>query len=154
MVRLTIDFSNLFKLCEVTAMDCSQEAMEEGLKENIFVDYRRRGNKFECTTVEAISNACKNVGKLQKFPDIFIKYPLQDRRHCILDVSISAVERLQRLQIYPIVLLLRFKSAKQIRDIRDFGTDKISAKAAKEMYERAMKLETDYKQYISGITLF
>ncbi|KRJ97569.1 disks large homolog 5 isoform X2 [Drosophila yakuba] len=134
MVRLTIDFSNLFKLCEVTAMDCSQEAMEEGLKENIFVDYRRRDNKFECTTVEAISNACKN-----------------DRRHCILDVSISAVERLQRLQIYPIVLLLRFKSAKQIRDIRDFGTDKISAKAAKEMYERAMKLETDYKQYISAV---
>jgi len=75
---------------------------------------------------------------------------LQDRRHCILDVSISAVERLQRLQIYPIVLLLRFKSAKQIRDIRDFGTDKISAKAAKEMYERALKLEFDYKQYISG----
>ncbi|KAH8333891.1 hypothetical protein KR059_004409 [Drosophila kikkawai] len=134
MDRLVIDFSNLFKLCEVTAMDCSQEAMEEGLKENIFVDYRRRGNKFECTTVEAIGNACKN-----------------DRRHCILDVSISAVERLQRLQIYPIVLLLRFKSAKQIRDIRDFGTDKISAKAAKEMYERAMKLETDYKQYISAV---
>lgn len=65
-------------------------------------------------------------------------------------MSISAVERLQRLQIYPIVLLLRFKSAKQIRDIRDFGTDKISAKAAKEMYERALKLEFDYKQYISG----
>lgn len=59
--RLKIDFSNLFKLCEVTTMDCSQEAMEEGLKENIFVDYRRRGNKFECTTVEAISNACKIV---------------------------------------------------------------------------------------------
>ena len=74
----------------------------------------------------------------------------QDRRHCILDVSIMAVERLQRLQIYPIVLLLRFKSAKQIREIRDFNTDKISAKAANEMYERALKLESDYKQYISG----
>lgn len=49
------------------------------------------------------------------------------------------------------MLLLRFKSAKQIRDIRDFGTDKISAKAAKEMYERALKLEFDYKQYISGM---
>lgn len=75
---------------------------------------------------------------------------MKDRRHCILDMSISAVERLQRLQIYPIVLLLRFKSAKQIREIRDYGTDKISAKAAKEMYERALKLESDYKQYISG----
>ncbi|XP_067624874.1 disks large homolog 5 [Eurosta solidaginis] len=134
MERLTIDFSNLFKMCEVTSMDCSQDAMEEGLQENIFVDYRRRGNKFECTTVENINNACKN-----------------DRRHCILDISISAAERLQRLHIYPIVLLLRFKSAKQIREIRDFGIDKISAKAAKEMYERALKLETDYKQYISAV---
>ncbi|XP_055915942.1 disks large homolog 5 isoform X1 [Eupeodes corollae] len=136
MDRLTIDFVNLFKSCEVTTMDCSQEAMEEGLQENIFVDYRRRGNKFECTTVESINNSCKN-----------------DRRHCILDISISAVERLQRLQIYPIVLLLRFKSAKQIREIKDprYGTDKISAKAAKEMYERALKLESDYKQYISAV---
>lgn len=67
-----------------------------------------------------------------------------------MDISISAVELLQRLHIYPIVLLLRFKSAKQIREIRDFGTDKISAKAAKEMYERALKLESEYKQYISG----
>uniref|UniRef100_A0A034WQQ2 Disks large-like protein 5 n=1 Tax=Bactrocera dorsalis TaxID=27457 RepID=A0A034WQQ2_BACDO len=134
MERLTIDFSNLFKMCEVTTMDCSQNAMEEGLQENIFVDYRRRGNKYECTTVENINNACKN-----------------DRRHCILDISPSAVERLQRLQIYPIVLLLRFKSAKQIREIRDFGIDKISAKAAKEMYERALKLEADYKQYISAV---
>ena len=67
-------------------------------------------------------------------------------------MCVSAVERLQRLQIYPIVLLLRFKSAKQIKEIKDsrYSTDKISAKAAKEMYERALKLESDYKQYISG----
>lgn len=42
-------------------MDCSQEAMEEGIQQNIFVDYRRRGNKFECTTVETIINSCRNV---------------------------------------------------------------------------------------------
>lgn len=57
------------------------------------------------------------------------------------------------MQIYPIVLLLRFKSAKQIKDLKEntFGTtDKNSAKAAKEMYERALKFESDYKQYISG----
>lgn len=64
MDRLKIDFPTLFRLCEVTTMDCSQEAMEEGLKENIFVDYRRRGNKFECTTVEAISNTCKTVSTI------------------------------------------------------------------------------------------
>lgn len=67
-------------------------------------------------------------------------------------MCISAVDRLQRLQIYPIVLLLRFKSAKQIKEIKDsrYSTDKISAKAAKEMYEHTLKLESDYRQYISG----
>lgn len=64
MDRLTIDFSNLFKLCEITIMDCSQDAMEEGIQQNIFVDYRRRGNKFECTTVETIINSCRNVSYL------------------------------------------------------------------------------------------
>lgn len=56
------------------------------------------------------------------------------------------------MQIYPIVLLLRFKSAKQIKEIKDsrYSTDKISAKAAKEMYEHTQKLEFDYRQYISG----
>lgn len=67
-------------------------------------------------------------------------------RHCLLDVSISAVERLKRIQIYPIVLLLRFKSARQIKEIRD----ELSEKAAKEMYEHALKLESDCRQYISG----
>lgn len=73
-------------------------------------------------------------------------------RHCILDVCISAVERLHRQNIFPIVLLLRFKSAKQIKEIKDsrYSVDKISAKAAKEMYEHALKLEVDYRQLISG----
>lgn len=77
---------------------------------------------------------------------------ITQNHHCILDVCISAVERLQRLQIYPIVLLLRFKSAKQIKEIKDsrYSTEKISAKAAKEMYEHTLKLESDYRQYISG----
>lgn len=133
--RLTIDFPQLFQHCIMTEMNCSQEAMEEGLQKNIFVDYRRKNNIFECTTVQSIRNICEN------------------NRHCILDVCISAVERLQRLKIYPIVLLLRFKSAKQIKEIKDsrYPTDKISAKSAKEMYERASKLESDYKQYISAV---
>lgn len=65
----------------------------------------------------------------------------------------SAVERLQRNQIHPIVLLIRFKSAKQIKEIKDLGysTDKISGKAVKEMYEHALKLESDYRQCISGL---
>lgn len=72
--------------------------------------------------------------------------------HCILDVSIASVERLHRHQIYPIVLLIKFKDRTQIKEVKDsrYPSDKISTKAAKEMYEQALKMEAEYKHYISG----
>lgn len=36
-------------------------------------------------------------------------------QHCLLDVSPSAVERLHALQVYPIILFVKFKSPKHIR---------------------------------------
>lgn len=35
--------------------------MERGLQELKFVDFRRRGNHFECTTVAAIKQLCDKV---------------------------------------------------------------------------------------------
>lgn len=52
--KLTIDFPQLFQRCLTTTMNCTQDAMEKGLQSNIFVDYRRRGSIYECTTVQAI----------------------------------------------------------------------------------------------------
>lgn len=74
--------------------------------------------------------------------------------HCVIDVSLASVERLYKHQIYPIVLLIKFKSVKQIKEVKDtrYSTDKVSAKAAKEMYEHALKLESEYRQYISGMS--
>lgn len=149
-------------------MRCTKEDMENGLLNNAIADYRRRGSLFEYTTIQAIldNKVCKRhqfgpsvrqVMNLENCLEIFIQkktYFLHNlqQHHCILDICISAVERLQRNQIYPIVLLLRFKSSKQIKEIKDsrYSSDKISAKAAKEMYEHALKLESDYRQYISG----
>ncbi|KAJ6633526.1 Disks large like 5 [Pseudolycoriella hygida] len=130
------DFPQQFERCLMTRMNCSQDAMEKGLQNNIFIDYRKRDNIYECTTVQAIRDICDK------------------NRHCIIDVCISAVERLHRLQIFPIVLLLNFKSAKQIKEIQDdsrYSADKLSLKAAKEMYEHALKLKSDYRHYISEV---
>ena len=38
-------------------------------------------------------------------------------QHCILDVHLGSVERLHHNQIYPIVLLIKFKSVKQIKEV-------------------------------------
>lgn len=73
--------------------------------------------------------------------------------HCILDISVATIEKLHKQQIYPIVLLIKFKSTKQIKEVKDtrFPSDKVSAKAAKEMYEHALKLENEFRNYISGV---
>ena len=66
------------------------------------------------------------------------------------------MERLHRHNIYPIVILLKFKHHKQIREVCDPhqpSAEKISQKEAKEMFELATKLEQDYKQVITGIYL-
>lgn len=64
----------------------------------------------------------------------------------------ASIERLHRHQIYPIVLLLKFKDRTQIKEVKDsrYMSDKISTKAAKEMFEQTLKIEAEYKQFISG----
>lgn len=82
---------------------------------------------------------------------MYILFSFQNS-HCILDISLASVERLHRHQIYPIVLLIKFKSTKQIKEVKDtrYSMEKVSAKAAKEMYEHASKLESEYRHFISG----
>ncbi|CAH2044278.1 unnamed protein product, partial [Iphiclides podalirius] len=72
--------------------------------------------------------------------------------HCILDISVSTIEKLHKHQIYPIVLFIKFKSFKQIKEVKDtrYPADKVSAKAAKEMYEHGLKVENEYRNYISA----
>lgn len=132
--KLNGDFPAEFERCKLLPMNCSEETLEMNLNNNIYVDYRRRGSIFECTTVHAI------------------KEVKDKKRHACLDISITAIERLHRMQVYPIVLLMRFRSAKQIKEVKDsrYSTDKISAKAAKEMYEHSVKLESDFGHLISG----
>lgn len=59
--KMSIDFPELFSRCIITPMNCTAEAMEKGLENNIFVDYRKRGSIYECITVQAIRDVCAKV---------------------------------------------------------------------------------------------
>nr|CAD7452581.1 unnamed protein product [Timema tahoe] len=190
MEKLMQDFPDKFTRCVPEVMHCSQAVMEKGLAENNFVDFRKKGCNFECTTVNAVKEICDkavnwpqncgafefarshskinssltacagcNLISLEAFHVcIDFRHSTHECRrvlqmsHCILDISLSSVERLHRHQIYPIVLLIKFKSTKQIKEVKDtrYPMEKVSAKAAKEMYEHALKLEAEYKHHISG----
>uniref|UniRef100_A0A158P6F5 PDZ domain-containing protein n=1 Tax=Angiostrongylus cantonensis TaxID=6313 RepID=A0A158P6F5_ANGCA len=57
--------------------------------------------------------------------------------HCIVDVSPSGIQRMHSLHVYPIVIRVKFKSAKQIKDIKeDFCREKITTKQAKDLIDK------------------
>jgi len=65
-------------------------------------------------------------------------------------VSTAGVNRLQMCHLHPILVLVKFKNPKQIRDIKDLRCDKISNKAGKELYDHSLKVETEYKDLVTG----
>lgn len=42
-------------------MHCSQSTLEQGLRDSLYVDYRKKGSYFECTTVQAVKDVCEKV---------------------------------------------------------------------------------------------
>lgn len=112
--------------------------MEKNLDENIFVEYRRKGTHYECITVSAV----QDVG--------------EKNLHGVLDVSLNAVSRLHNRRCFPIIILLKFKSVKHVREVKDtrLPSDKTAAKAAKEMYEHVIKVEAEHRHLISGKFIF
>ncbi len=60
------------------------------------------------------------------------------------------VERLHQNQIYPIVLLIKFKSVKQLKEVKVNHADgRVWQKDAKNVFEHTQKVEADYRHLIS-----
>ena len=59
--KLLSDSPMTFAKCEMEYMNCSLEALEKGLLDNVLIDFRRRGSHFECTTVAAVKDVAERV---------------------------------------------------------------------------------------------
>lgn len=59
--KLLQEFPGEFIRCLPEAMHCSQATLEQGLRDSLYVDYRRKGSYFECTTVHAVKDICAKV---------------------------------------------------------------------------------------------
>ncbi|XP_029465375.1 disks large homolog 5 isoform X2 [Rhinatrema bivittatum] len=127
--------SGKFCRCPLEVMKASQQAIERGVKDCLFIDYKRRSGHFDVTTVASIKE-------------------ITDKDcHCLLDIAPHAIERLHSIHIYPIVIFIRYKNAKQIKEQKDpiFLKDKVTQKHSKEQYETAQKIEQEYSKYFTGI---
>uniref|UniRef100_A0A672RAI0 Disks large homolog 5-like n=1 Tax=Sinocyclocheilus grahami TaxID=75366 RepID=A0A672RAI0_SINGR len=124
-----------FSRCVLEVMKASQQAIERGVKDFLFIDYKRRSGHFDVTTVASIKE-------------------ITDKDcHCLLDIAPHAIERLHSVHIYPIVIFIRYKNAKQIKEQKDpvYLRDKVSQKHSKEQFETAQKIEQEYSKFFTGI---
>ncbi|XP_033698095.1 disks large homolog 5 isoform X7 [Tursiops truncatus] len=123
-----------FCRCPLEVMKASQQAIERGVKDCLFVDYKRRSGHFDVTTVASI------------------KEITEKNRHCLLDVAPHAIERLHHMHIYPIVIFIHYKSAKHIKEQRDpiYLKDKVTQRHSKEQFETAQKIEQEYSRFFTG----
>ncbi|XP_006269704.1 disks large homolog 5 [Alligator mississippiensis] len=124
-----------FCRCPLEVMKASQQAIERGVKDCLFIDYKRRSGHFDVTTVASI------------------KEITEKDCHCLLDIAPHAIERLHSVHIYPIVIFIRYKNAKQIKEQKDpiFLRDKVTQKHSKEQFETAQKIEQEYSKYFTGV---
>ncbi|KAL4698618.1 hypothetical protein H8959_011275 [Pygathrix nigripes] len=108
-----------FCRCPLEVMKASQQAIERGVKDCLFVDYKRRSGHFDVTTVASI------------------KEITEKNRHCLLDIAPHAIERLHHMHIYPIVIFIHYKSAKHVKEQRDpiYLRDKVTQRHSKEQFE-------------------
>lgn len=130
--KLVLEFTRKFTKVLPECVPYSQSFLPN--EESDVVEYRRRGSHYECITVAAIQDVgAKNL-------------------HGILDISLNAVPQLHRKGSFPIVVLLKFKSVKHVREVKDtrFSSDKTAAKAAKEMFEHVSKVEAEHRHLISS----
>ncbi|KAM6183856.1 disks large homolog 5 isoform 2-T2 [Erethizon dorsatum] len=124
-----------FCRCPLEVMKASQQAIERGVKDCLFVDYKRRSGHFDVTTVASI------------------KEITEKNRHCLLDITPHAIERLHHMHIYPIVIFIHYKSTKQIKEQRDpvYLRDKVTQRHSKEQFETAQKIEQEYSKYFTAV---
>lgn len=133
--KLTGESPDKYKLCEPCIMRAPMTDMEQSLAEGRLVDYWKKEDHFECIQVSLIRDICDK------------------KIHCLLNVNPRAIERLHRLKIYPIVIFVRHKSSKHLREIRDaqFMPEKLSNKVSKDSFDHYCKVEQEYGHLFSAV---
>ena len=74
-------------------------------------------------------------------------------KHCVLDVTPSAVDRLNFAQYAPIVVFLRADSKHAVKELRARWA-KTSSKSPRKLYEQSQKLEKLYSHLFTRKIFF
>ncbi|CAF0891258.1 unnamed protein product [Adineta steineri] len=97
------------------------------------------------THLQSSSKGCINIIKLQSIKDV-----IQKNRHCLLDISPSAIEQLNYAECYPIVIFIRACDRRIVKQIRtEYG--KLYQKSSRRLFETSEYLEHFYSYLFTSI---
>ncbi|XP_074605654.1 MAGUK family member discs large 1 isoform X3 [Brevipalpus obovatus] len=107
----------------------SREQMEKDIQNHLFIEAGQYNDNLYGTSVASV----REVAEKDK--------------HCILDVSASAIKRLQAAGLHPIAIFIKPKSAASLMEM----SKRLPEDEAKKLYDRALKLEHEYAEYFAAI---
>ena len=107
----------------------SREQMERDIQNHLFIEAGQFSGNLYGTSVQSVRDVAEK-GK-----------------HCILDVSGSAIKRLKMAQLYPIALFVRPTSVEWIMDFNK----RCTLDEAKAEFEKAEKLEQMFGEHFTAV---
>ncbi|KAI8503114.1 Tight junction protein ZO-2 [Branchiostoma belcheri] len=79
-----------------------------------------------------------------------IRDVVEKGKHCVLDITPNAVDRLNYAQLYPIVIFLQPDNKQTVKDLRS-RIAKGSNKSSRKLFEQAMKLKQGYSHLFTAV---
>ncbi|KAF6033025.1 DLG5 [Bugula neritina] len=127
--KLVNESFDKFKEYEEEFLNTDNTVIEDDISKGVFVDYKKVNDLFKVTRTDTLHRIA------------------QSNRHSLLRVHPLAIDRMRRCKLYPIVIYIKHKSLKQIKEVKDprFLPDHLSSKSAKELFEYFSKIELEFK---------
>ncbi|GFO31765.1 tight junction protein zo-1 [Plakobranchus ocellatus] len=122
-------------------------AIADIARERLLAEYPDR---FECPQVEKSSSGEKK----EKSAIIrlgVIRDAIAQRKHCLLDITPSNVDRLNYAQYNPIVVFLRAENKQCVKDVRGRWKTGGGARNPRKLLEHSEKLEREYSHLFTGV---
>ena len=107
----------------------SKEQMERDIQAHLFIEAGHYKENLYGTSIESVRKVAES------------------HKNCVLDVTGSAIKRLQAIDLHPIAILIKPRSPFSIMEMDKHKTDQ----QAEKLFERALKTEREFAQYFTAI---
>ncbi|XP_039250744.2 disks large homolog 4-like isoform X1 [Styela clava] len=107
----------------------SREQMEKDIQNHLFIEAGQYNENLYGTSVQSVKDVAEK------------------KKHCILDVSGSAIKRLQVSGLWPIAIFIKPKSVQWLMELNK----RLVEEQAKKIYERAVKCEQEFGEFFTAV---